>query len=138
MHLLMIRLCLVVAILFGLQDAQLSVGSVCHITDRLTKDCVVDSYDELDYGIQKDGLQLPSGYLLNDEDSQRLENSRSGRTYSSGGGKPGRLSNHWEAHCISCFIYLPCLFFLRASLWVRRRGASPRYYFVIALRRILC
>ena len=138
MHLLLIRLCLVVAVLFGLQDAQLSIGSVCRIADRLAKDCVVDSYDDFDYGIQKDGLQLPPGYLLNDEDSQRLETSRSGRTHSFGGGKPDRLSNHWEAHCSSCFIYLPCLFFFRVGLWTRRKGASPRYYFVIALRRILC
>lgn len=138
MHLLMIRLCLVFAILFGLQNAQLSVGSVCSIADRLTEDCVVNSYDELDYGVLNDGVQLPSGYLQNDGDSQRLERSRSERTLSFGGGKPGRLSNHWEAHCSYCFIYLPCLFLLCLCQKVRRSGASPRYYFVIALRRILC
>lgn len=138
MHLLMIRLCLVFAILVGLQDAQLSVGSVCSIADRLTEDCVVNSYDELDYGVQKDGVQLPSGYLQNDGDSHRLEHSRSERTHSFGGGKTGRFPTYWISHYSYCFIYLPCLSLLRVCLKVRRSGASPRYYFVIALRRILC
>ena len=55
-----------------------------------------------------------------------------------GGGKPGRgalaVLNHNSCH----FIKYACLFLHRGLAWAAPEGGSPRYYFVIALRRFLC
>lgn len=136
---LIIHLWLSIASLLGVSDAPWLFSDETLATGKSDEvNCVVNSYEEQNSNILTDGAQLPSGILLSAKDSQQFGNSRPTRSHSFGGGKSNRFSTHWTTHQPYCFSYLPYLSFRSICLEVQRRSASPRLYFVIALRRILC
>ena len=135
---LIIHLWLSIASLFGLSNAPCLFRDA-YATDKSDEvSCVVNSYEEQHSSILIDAEEAPSGILLSAKDSQQFGNSRPTRSHSFGGGKSNRFSTHWTTHQPYCFSYLPYLSFRSICLEVQRRSASPRLYFVIALRRILC
>ena len=128
---------LVITMFLGLSNTSLSVWQENVAVDETVEESVVKSCDE-DHGILFDGEQLPYNILSNAPAAQRLSNSRPTRPHTFGGGKSGRCANNWETTDSCCSLYFLCLFFLCACRFVQRRIASPRFYYVIALRRILC
>lgn len=135
---LIIHLWLSIASLVGLSNVP-CLFREAYATDKSDEvSCVVNSYEEQHSSILIDAEEAPSGILLNAKKTQRLGHSRPARSHSFGGGKSNRFSTHWTTHYSYCFIYLPYLSFHNPCLEVQKRSASPRFYFVIALRRILC
>ena len=127
---------LVITMFLGLSNTSTSVWQE-NIVVNETEESVVKSCEE-EHGILFDGEQLPYSLLLNAPDTQSLGSSRPTRPHTLGGGKTGRFANYWEPTDFCCFLYFLCLFFLCACILVQRGIASPRFYYVIALRRILC
>ncbi len=128
---------IVITMFFGLSNTSTSVWEEDIAVNETEEESVVKSCEE-EHGILFDGEQLPYSLLLNAPDNQRLGNSRPTRPHTMGGGKNGKFINYWEPTDSYCFLYFLCLFFLCACILVQRRIASPRFYYVIALRRILC
>lgn len=128
---------IVITMFLGLSNTSTSVWQETVATNEIEEESVVKSCDE-DHGILFDGEQLPYNILSTAPVAQRLSSSRPTRPHSLGGGKSGRFANYWEATDSCCFLYFLCLFFLCACRFVQRRIASPRFYYVITLRRILC
>ena len=76
--------------------------------------------------------------LLRPTTSHRVASSRSARLLPTHGGKPSQHSGRWAKGQLSyppyCPIQLPCISRQRLCM----AAASPRHYYVIALRRLLC
>ena len=133
---MIICLWIVITMLFGISDTQISVSRENIVVNETENEGIVKPCDS--HGFLFDGEQLPYSLLLNAPDNQRLGSSRPTRPHTMGGGKNGKFINYWEPTDSYCFLYFLCLFFLCACILVQRRIASPRFYYVIALRRILC
>ena len=100
--------------------------------ESLSQNCGLDHYMELQ------GQLPPAGVLVSAKNSHRIGSSRSVRLMPSHGGKPGRSLGHWASNYSSYLSNLSCLLLHNASSRSQSWAASPRYYYVIALRRILC
>ena len=70
--------------------------------------------------------------------SHRVASSRSARLLPTFGGKPGQQNGHGAANGLSNLLKHVFLQLCRDARRPRIDAASPRLYYVIALRRILC
>ena len=92
----------------------------------------------LNHHMELQGQLPPAGVVVSAKNSHRIGSSRSVRLMPSHGGKPGRSLGHWTSDYSSYFSNLSSLLLHNASSRPQMWAASPRYYYVIALRRILC
>ena len=99
---------------------------------------LVSQYD--DWGLQvaeePDCTTAPS--LRSSPSSARIASSRPVRLLPTFGGKPnshsGRGAKNQSSNFLNCFLQQPCM----RLYWLYTAVASPRRYYVIALRRLLC
>ncbi len=139
MDALISRFCLFIALMFGMPDVLPNVGADCHVPDELGKAEYVDAqHDERQKDALTEDAQPLSGTLLSTKTSQRVGHSRPARPHLTGGGKNNRIACYGVAHSISCLSYLPDLSLQPLRLGICGGSASPRFYYIIALRRILC
>ena len=105
--------------------------------EPIKKECVT-RYDGLQrYTMQERQMPL-AGAVLTAKTGQRVGSSRPVRMHPSNGGKPGRILGRWtadESYQLSKYF---ALLLNRMDCGLRVGAASPRHYYVIALRRILC
>lgn len=134
-----LRLWLIIAILCALPGTTSGLREhsvVRHIEP--TKEKSVYQNCGLDHHMELQG-QLPSaGVVVSAKNSQRIGSSRPVRLMPTNGGKPGRTLGFWASNYSSYLSNLSCLLLHNASSRPQSWAASPRYYYVIALRRILC
>ena len=126
---LLLMCCLSVADL-GIQ------AQACGLDESVKKKCLAE-HDELQQHILQERQMPPAGALITTKTGHRLGSSRPVRLYSSNGGKPGRILGRWTSdHSYQLSKYFALLH--RMDCGLRVVAASPRFYYVIALRRILC
>ena len=99
----------------------------------------VTRFDGAQGAMMEQNERTASPVVRTAESSHRVGANRPSRLLPThGGGKPGRgalaVLNRNSCH----FIKYACLFLHRGLAWAAPEGGSPRYYFVIALRRFLC
>ena len=106
------------------------------IHESVKKECLAE-HDELQQHILQERQMPPAGALITTKTGHRLGSSRPVRLYSSNGGKPGRMLGRWTSdHSYQLSKYFALLH--RMDCGLRVVAASPRFYYVIALRRIIC
>lgn len=99
--------------------------------------CVVQNDDSDNLVLERD-LMPATNAAINPRGSQRIGGSRPTRLLPTNGGKHSRMFGKWlssNPFTLSCATNL---FLCRVALASKGRAASPRFYYVIALRRILC
>ena len=128
---------LVITMFLGLSNTSTSVWQENIVVNETENEGIVKPCDS--HGFLFDGEQLPYSVLLSAHDTQHFGSStRHSRHHTSGGGKTGRFANYWETNNSYYYLYFLSVFFLCACVLVQRKSASPRFYYVIALRRFLC
>lgn len=124
-------LCCLPVIDFGAQ-AQTGVRG-----ESLKKECVT-KHDGLQRCMMRERQMSLAGTVISAKTGQRIGSSRTFRVHPSNGGKPGRSFGHWS----DGYSFQHSKFFalLRHRIYCDSRvgAASPRLYYVIALRRLLC
>lgn len=134
---MIISLLFIITMLFGFSDTQISVSQENIVVNETDDEGIVKPCDS--HGFLFDGEQLPYSVLLSAHDTQHFGSSpRHSRHHTLGGGKTGRFANYWETNNSYYHLYFLSVFFLCACVLVQRKSASPRFYYVIALRRFLC
>ena len=99
--------------------------------------CVVQKASTHDFVLER-GLMLATNAAINPRGSQRIGGSRPTRLLPQSNDKPSRI--HGKSLLGNPYNYsslLPFHFFT-FSPFQKGGAASPRFYYVIALRRILC
>ena len=134
----LLRIWLVAALFCGFSDSLSWVraqGSVSHSEGR--EECF-QRHDGLVRSLMEERQRPLGEVLLKSNQTQRVNASRPARLLPTHGGKPGRsLFGYHANHSFNPSKY--ALLYLRQNtirLWAGI--ASPRFYYVIALRRILC
>ena len=118
--------------------ASFDAGAAEQCIGKLTKEtCVVQNANSSDLVLER-GLMLATNAAINPRGSQRIGGSRPTRLLPQSNGKPSRahgklLSGNSYNH--SSFLPFHLFTF---SPFQKGGAASPRFYYVIALRRILC
>ena len=139
MYRYLLRLWLIAALMCGGANSFGWVGAQERASDsKKQKEEQVSAYD----GLVKGAMEEPEGQYsspqLRSQPQQRVGSSRSLRVMPTHGGKPGRNLGGWNNH----YSYNPQNFIHLALSELSAQGAegvaSPRLYYVIALRRILC
>ena len=105
--------------------------------ESITKECVTRHDGLQRYTMQERQMPL-AGAVITAKTGQRVGSSRPVRLQPTNGGKPGRMLGRWtadESYKLSKFF---ALLLHRMDCGLRIGAASPRHYYVIALRRILC
>lgn len=128
--------------------AALLLGGVSDFLVEVGADTVVSSAQQAEtcIGQDEDSLQdvagqhrVPFGQALLDASSpQRVSAQRPVRLLPTYGGKPGKSMGRWAGSTVVSTQAYPALPQSGGRVSPRRRAASPRFYYVIALRRILC
>ena len=99
-------------------------------------DCIVQHDGLHRYMVQQKQMPL-AGAVITAKNGERVGGSRPLRLIPTHGGKPGRTIGRWAADDSFHLSHIRTL--LRANgCGLQVRAASPRYYYVIALRRLLC
>ena len=132
------RLWLVVLLLFCLPVTYFGVQAQAGVRgETIKKECVTNHGGLQRYMMQERQMPL-AGTVITAKTGQRVGSSRPVRLHSSNGGKSGRSFAHWtdsDSFQLSKFL---ALLLRRTDCRLRAGAASPRSYYVIALRRILC
>ena len=105
--------------------------------ESIKKECVTRHDGLQRYMMQERQMPL-AGAVITGKTGQRVGSSRPVRLHPSNGGKPGRMLGQWtvaESYQLSKYF---ALLLHRMDCGLRVGPASPRHYYVIALRRILC
>ena len=122
--------CLPVTI-FGAQACM----KVC--VESIKKECVTRRDGPQRHTMQERQMPL-AGAVITAKTGQRVGSSRPVRLLPTNGGKPGRMLGRWTADESYQHSKFFALLLHRMNCGLRIGAASPRYYYVIALRRILC
>lgn len=101
------------------------------------KECVT-THDGLNSFMMQKRQMLPAGAVFSDKTGERLGSSRLVRLISTNGSKPGRTLGRWTSSNSFHLSNLYALLLRRSEIGLQAWAASPRFYYVIALRRILC
>ena len=133
-----VHIAFVATILCGLFGTQASVwgqGLTHHSGQR---EMCIDRHDGLLRAFAESRQRPPSSLLQSQRSSQRVGSSRSFRSVPTHGPGPNRGMGRWSENHLSNLLKYACLCLLRSTELLRPGTASPRFYYVIALRRILC
>jgi len=129
--LIVLLLCCLPITNFGLQ-AQSGVR-----IESIKKECVT-RHDVLQHHTMQERQMPLAGAEITAKTGQRVGSSRPVRLHPSNGGKPGRILGRWTADESYHLSKYYALLLHRMDCGLRDGAASPRHYYVIALRRILC
>ena len=133
-----VQIWLIAALLCGLSNSPLWVRAQDVVSrDHHQEECV-QRYDGLTGSLMEERQQPLGESLVKSQQSQRVNSSRPARLLPTHGGKSGRglglgIQNN-SSNQFKYFHLCRCLDIFKARTGV----ASPRFYYVIALRRILC
>jgi len=134
----LLRIWLVAALLCGFSDSLSWVraqGSVSHSEGR--EECF-QRHDGLVRSLMEERQRPLGEVLLKSNQTQRVNASRPARLLPTHGGKPGRsLFGYHTNHSFNPSKY-DLLFLRQKTIRLWAGIVSPRFYYVIALRRILC
>ena len=113
------------------------VAQTEYISKTAEKECVTQS-DALHCFMMQEQQKMPAGFVITAKSGERIGSSRPVRLVPTHGGKPGRmlarLTSSGSVYLSNLHALLLCLSAGNKRAW----AASPRFYYVIALRRILC
>lgn len=134
---MLIRLLLVAAILCDVLGSGITVRAQERITDKSRHEQQISCNDDL-WTLMAEEPQEPVGsFLRTPPTSHRIASSRSYRWLPTHGSKPTKQT--WRK--TGGLSFNPQLFSAQSRQPEQssgKRGASPRLYYVIALRRLLC
>ena len=133
-----VQIWLIAALLCGFSNSPFWVRAQGVVSRGHQQEECVQRYDGLTGSLMEERQQPLGESLVKSQQSQRVNSSRPARLLPTHGGKPGRgLAQGIHNNSSNLFKYL---FLCRGlDIYKARTGvASPRFYYVIALRRILC
>ena len=108
------------------------------VADNKQDEQQVKQYDSWIHQMAEEPETAPVSALRPSSPSHRVASHRSVRLLPTHGGKPSHNSGRWGKGQLSnlhkCFVQLSCIGHHQACMAV----SSPRGYYVIALRRLLC
>jgi len=132
------RLWLAVLLLCGLPvtdfGAQRQVGAR---GESINEECVT-RYDGLHRYLMQERQTPLAATVITAKNGERIGSSRPVRLSPTHGGKPSRTLWRWVSHKSFHLSNLHALLLRRIDYGRGVSAASPRFYYVIALRRILC
>ena len=141
-----LRLWLLIALLFGLPDFVVEGGTQHDVLSKQT--CLQQNQKANEGGIESnDGVhrfkmerqQSPmASSVVRVPLPRSVSSSRPTRISHTSGGKSGRFFNHWFGNDSFNLSKFACQQYCRTVLMLRAAAMSPRRYYVIALRHILC
>ena len=138
MRRLIVQIWLFAALLCGLSNSPLWVRAQGVVSRGHQQEECVQRYDGLTGSLMEERQQPLGESLVKSQQSHRVNSSRPARLLPTHGGKSGRglgqsVQNNFSDQ-IKYFYLCRCLNIFKARMGV----TSPRFYYVIALRRILC
>ena len=110
-----------------------ALAQVNAIDDTTKEECVIQS-DGLHHCMMQKRQKMPAGFIVTAKNGERIGSSRPTRLIPTNGRMLGHLT-------LANSIYhsnLYALLLRHSGGGIRAWAASPRFYYVIALRRILC
>ena len=134
----LIRICLIALLLCILPTTDFGVEvqvGVCG--EPIKKECIT-MHDGLQHQMMQERQMPLAGAVITVKTGQRIGSSRPVRLHPSNGGKPGRMLGRRtadESYQLSKYF---ALLLHRMDCGLRVGAASPRHYYVIALRCLLC
>ena len=132
------RLLLVAALLCGVLGSETRVKAQSCVANYFDGDELLDRHDNLCGQLAEIPLSPLDEALRPTPPSHRVASSRPVRLLPTYGGKPSHHFGRWtNGHLSNLFKHLP-LRLWRNRVWFHTVAASPRFYYVIALRRLLC
>lgn len=108
-----------------------------YISKTAEKECVTQS-DALHCFMMQEQQKMPAGFVITAKSGERIGSSRPVRLVPTHGGKSGRMLSRLTSTSSTHHSNLYSLLFRLSDCGIRVGAASPRFYYVIALRRILC
>lgn len=99
--------------------------------------CIVQNASSRDFVLER-GMMLATNAAISPRGSQRIGGSRPSRLIPTNNGKPSRVLGKWLAGNPLSHYRTTNQFFRYVLPSPKGGAASPRFYYVIALRRILC
>lgn len=108
-----------------------------YISKTAEKECVTQS-DALHCFLMQEQQKMPAGFVITAKSGERIGSSRPVRLVPTHGGKSGRMLSRLTSASSTHHSNLYSLLFRLSDCGIRVGAASPRFYYVIALRRILC
>lgn len=133
-----IRVWLTVMLLCCLSSTGFGALAQAEVRGEYSKKECVTRRDGLQSHMMQERQMPLAGAVITAKTGQRVGSSRPVRLHPTNGGKPGRMLGRWtadESYQLSKYF---ALLLHRMDCGLRIGAASPRYYYVIALRRILC
>ena len=134
----LLRLWLIAALLCGGADSFGWVRAQKHAVDKHQKDEQITQNDGQVKNVMEEPEAPYSSPLMKSQNQHRVGSSRPARVLPTHGGKPSRsldqCNNHYSYNSLN-YIHLALT---ELSVHGAEGVASPRLYYVIALRRILC
>ncbi|MBR4925487.1 MAG: hypothetical protein IKZ61_07020 [Prevotella sp.] len=134
----LLRILLAALMFCGVLDFSTGVMAQSVATDKADRKNQVSSHSDLLHNMAEEPRSPVGSSFCSSLPSHRVASHRTVRLLPSNGGKPSNKSGKWATVSLSKLQnYLPtCIcHFLSGA---RMGFASPRHYYVIALRRILC
>ena len=132
------RLWLMMLLLCGLPATNYSVLAQADVTSKAAQEESFSQSDGLHRYMMLEQQKMPAGFVITAKNGERIGSSRPVRPIPTHGGKPGRmlarLTSSGSVYLSNLHALLLCLSAGNKRAW----AASPRLYYVIALRRILC
>ena len=131
----LLRIWLLASLLFGTLVST-SEASARHATRHDEKQ--LSQHEGLLHLVAEEPQTLQGPLMRAGGQSHRVVTTRNSRVLPTHGGKPGQHLSRWAHHASSNLLKHTLLLLRRSPLWLRTGAASPRHYYVIALRRLLC
>ena len=113
------------------------VAETEYISKTAEKECVTQS-DALHCLMMQEQQKMPAGFVITAKSGERIGSLRPVRLVPTHGGKSGRMLSRLTSASSTHHSNLYSLLFRLSDCGIRVGAASPRFYYVIALRRILC
>ena len=98
----------------------------------------ISTQDTLLRAFSESRQRLNSLVFQSSQTPQRVGSSRTVRIMPTHGSPPSRGMGRFTENTLSNLLKYACLYLQRSTTTLRSGTASPRFYYVIALRRILC
>ena len=132
------RLWLMMLLLCGLPATNYSVLAQADVTSEAAQEESFSQSDGLHRYMMLEQQKMPAGFVITAKSGERIGSSRPVRLVPTHGGKSGRMLSRLTSASSIYHSNLYSLLFRLSDCGIRVGAASPRFYYVIALRRILC
>ena len=133
-----LRLLLVVSLLCDFLGSGIGVKAQGYAANRSSAKEQIHCQDDKDKSVAEEPESPLCNVIRESPTSHRVAPSRPVRLLPTHGGKPTHQHGRWAACNISNLLKHVPLNLWRSQVGLHTAFTSPRYYYVIALRRILC